>query len=79
MQHGSYIQENIFLKYNEIYPADINFVFNEYTKKFFEKRGAKDVYSVGSINFNYKIISSKKYKYDFVYIHIAQAMEIVEA
>jgi len=68
MQHGSYIQENIFLKYNEIYPADINFVFNEYTKKFFEKRGAKDVYSVGSINFNYKIISSKKYKYDFVYI-----------
>ncbi len=67
MQHGSYIQENIFLKYNEIYPADINFVFNDYTKNLFEKRGAKDVYSVGSIDFNYKIEDKKK-RYDFVYI-----------
>jgi len=68
MQHGNYIQENIFLKYNEIYPADINFVFNDYTKKFFEKRGAKRVYSVGSENFNYKIENRKNIKYDFLYI-----------
>ena len=67
MQHGSYIQENIFLKYNEIYPADINFVFNDYTKKLFEKRGAKNVYSVGSIKFNYEIKEKKK-RYDFLYI-----------
>jgi len=67
MQHGSYYHENIFLKYNEIEPADINFVFNQYTKELFEKRGAKKVYEVGSINFNYKIKEKKK-KYDFVYI-----------
>jgi len=68
MQHGNYMQENIFLKYNEIYPATINFVFNDFTKDMFLKRGAKEVYSVGSINFNYKIKSPKRYKYDFVYI-----------
>ena len=67
MQHGSYLHENIFLKYNEIFPADINFVFNDYTKELFEKRGAKKVYSVGSINFNYPIKEKKK-KYDFLYI-----------
>jgi len=67
MQHGSYLHENIFLKYSEIYPADINFVFNDYTKKLFEKRGAKKVYSVGSINFNYPI-SERKKEYDFIYI-----------
>ncbi len=67
MQHGSYIQENIFLKYNEIYPADINFVFNDYTKKLFEKRGAKKVYSVGSVKFN-RTIKNRKKKYDYIYI-----------
>ena len=67
MQHGSYLQENIFLKYNEIYPADINLVFNDYAQKLFEKRGAKKVYSIGSINFNYHILD-KKIEYDFLYI-----------
>jgi hypothetical protein len=67
MQHGSYLQENIFLKYNEIYPADINFVFNDYTKELFKRRGAKEVYSVGSINFN-KIIRERNMKYDYLYI-----------
>ena len=67
MQHGSYLHENIFLKYNEIYPADINFVFNDFTKRLFEKRGAKKVYSVGSLNINYPIIEKKRV-YDFLYI-----------
>ena len=67
MQHGSYLHENIFLKYSEIYPADINLVFNDFTKKLFEIRGAKKVYSVGSINFNYPIEDIKK-EFDFVYI-----------
>jgi len=67
MQHGSYLQENIFLKYNEIYPADISFVFNDFTKKLFEKRGANKVYSVGSINFNYPIVDREKV-FDFLYI-----------
>jgi len=68
MQHGSYFHENIFLKHNEIYPADISFVFNDYTKKLFEKRGARKVYSVGSVDFNYPIQNAKKFKYDYVYI-----------
>ena len=67
MQHGSYTTENIFLKNNEIYPSDINFVFNDFTKNLFEKRGAKKVYSVGSIDINYSIIEKEK-KYDFLYI-----------
>lgn len=67
IQHGSYLQENIFLKYNEIYPADINLVLNDFTKDLFEKRGAKQVYSIGSINFNYPIIEEKK-EFDFLYI-----------
>ncbi|MEN4044793.1 hypothetical protein [Sulfurimonas sp. NWX367] len=67
MQHGSYLQENIFLKYNEIYPADINFVFNDFTKELFQNRGAKKIESVGSINFNYSIKEKKK-KFDFLYI-----------
>lgn len=67
IQHGAYLQENIFLKYNEIYPADINLVLNDFTKDLFEKRGAKQVYSIGSINFNYPIIQQKE-KYDFSYI-----------
>jgi|GEM_PF-2379013 len=67
IQHGSYLQENIFLKYNEIYPADLNLVFNDFTKNLFHKRGAKKVYSVGSVDFNYKIKEERK-KYDFLYI-----------
>ncbi len=67
MQHGSYLYENIFLKYNEIFPADINFVFNEYTKALFEERGVKKVYCAGSKFFNYNI-SKKERKYDFLYI-----------
>ena len=67
MQHGSYLVETVFLKHGEIYPADINFVFNDYTKKLFERNGAKKVYSVGSVNFNY-LIHNKKEKYDFLYI-----------
>lgn len=67
MQHGAYLHENIFLKYNEIYPADVNFVFNDFTKILFENRGAKKVYSVGSVNFNYPITEKEKV-YDFLYI-----------
>lgn len=67
MQHGSYTIENIFLKFEEIYPADINFVFNDYTKKLFETRQAKNVYTFRSINFNSKMIEKQK-KYDFLYI-----------
>jgi len=67
MQHGSYLHENITLKYCEIYPADINFVFNDYVKEFFIKRGSKRVEVIGSINFN-KPIKVKRAKYDYVYI-----------
>ena len=68
MQHGSYIYEHIFLKYNEIQLADVNFVFNEYTNKVFTKYGAKKSYNVGSVNFNYKIKESSTGQYDFLYI-----------
>lgn len=54
-------------KYSEIIPADVNFVFNDYTKKLFEDLGAKKVYSVGSILFN-KPIKEKNKDYDFLYI-----------
>jgi hypothetical protein len=66
-QHGSYLYKNIFIKYSEIKLANINFVFNDYTKKLFEDLGAKEVYSVGSIMFN-KPIKDRKKKYDFLYI-----------
>lgn len=66
-QHGSYVHENLTLKHCEIYPADINFVFNEYTKKLFEKRGASKVEVVGSVNFNKPYRDLEKV-YDFVYI-----------
>ena len=66
-QHGSYFHEHIFLKYNEIEVADINFVANDFTKKIFLENGGNRVYSVGSINFNKKILDRKK-SYDFVYI-----------
>lgn len=67
MQHGSYIQEDIILKYCEIYPADINFVFNEYTRELFKKNGAKNVEVVGTVNFN-KPYKDSKILYDYVYI-----------
>ena len=73
-QHGSYFYHSKYKNYkslnlqiNEIVPADINFVFNDYTKKIFEDLGAKRVYSVGSILFN-KPIKEKKKKFDFLYI-----------
>jgi hypothetical protein len=66
-QHGSYLHEHIFLYYNEIYPADINFVYNEYTEKLFLKEGATSVYNVGTLFFNKKIKERKKV-FDYVYI-----------
>ena len=66
-QHGSYLYQNIFIKYSEIEYAKINFVFNDYTKKLFEDLGAKKVYNVGSILFN-PTIKERKKKYDFLYI-----------
>lgn len=67
MQHGSYHHDHMFLLYGEILQASINFVINEYTKKIFLKNNAKEVYAVGSINFNKKIMNKYK-KYDFTYI-----------
>ena len=66
-QHGSYFYKNVLLKYSEIIPADVNFVFNDYTKKIFEDLGGKKVYSVGSILFN-KTIKERRKEYDFLYI-----------
>ena len=66
-QHGSYLYKNIFIKYSEVELADINFVFNDYTKKLFKDLNAKKVYNVGSILFN-RPIKEKKKKYDFLYI-----------
>ena len=67
MQHGSYLQENLFVQYNEIFPADVNFVFNEYTKRNFQRKNAQKVYNVGSINFNYAV-KKRKQEYDYLYI-----------
>ena len=66
-QHGNYLYKNIFIKYYEVELSDINFVFNDYTKKLFKELGAKKVYSVGSMLFNKKI-KERKRKYDFLYI-----------
>jgi hypothetical protein len=67
MQHGSYIHENFTLKFCEVYPSDYNFVFNEYTKKLFLKRGAEDVKVIGSRSFNKKY-NNKNIVYDYTYI-----------
>lgn len=67
MQHGSYVHENYFLRYNEILAADVNLVFNSFTKKLFEDRGANKVYNVGSLNYDKKIKAKRKI-YDYVYI-----------
>jgi len=72
-QHGSYLYygDSNFrgsdLVAHEIFPADVNFVYNDYTKKIFRRLGAKKVYTVGSIFFNYKIRDEKE-QYDFLYI-----------
>ena len=66
-QHGNYFYKNIILKYAEVMPAEVNFVFNDYTKKLFGDLGANKIYSVGSLNFQKKI-KSKKIKYDYLYI-----------
>lgn len=66
-QHGSYLYKNLFLKYGEIKFADINFVFNDFTKKLFEDLGATKVYSVGSMLFNKPIEEKEKENY-FLYI-----------
>lgn len=72
MQHGSYVNEGYFLKYNEVYPADINLVFNEYTKKLFIDHGARNVYNVGTLFFDKKITQRTR-SFDFVYItHCSQ-------
>uniref|UniRef100_UPI00131EAE7F hypothetical protein n=1 Tax=Thaumasiovibrio subtropicus TaxID=1891207 RepID=UPI00131EAE7F len=66
-QHGSYLHQSLMLKYAEIQVADVNLVYNEFTRKMFEKLGAKDVRVVGSNVYNVNI-KKKKIKYDFVYI-----------
>jgi hypothetical protein len=67
MQHGSYVHENYFLKYNEILAADINLVFNRYSKKLFEDLGANKVYCVGTNEYSKKI-RIRRMRYDYVYI-----------
>ncbi len=72
-QHGSYYYHYTYkhksynLQINEVKFSDINFVFNDYTKKLFHDLGAKQVYSVGSILFNQPIKERKKI-FDFIYI-----------
>lgn len=66
-QHGSYLYKNLFIKYNEVEPATINFVFNDYTQQLFKNLGAKKIYSVGSVLFNQPIRERQK-EYDFLYI-----------
>ncbi|MEV9528500.1 hypothetical protein AB0W38_07890 [Aliarcobacter butzleri] len=68
IQHGSYLYDHIFFKYNEIYPANINLVLNDYTKNQFLKYKTGNIYSIQSVNFNYKIKEDEEKKYDFLYI-----------
>jgi len=67
MQHGSYVNENYFLKYNEATSADINLVFNSFTKSLLESQGANRVYNVGSLLFDKKLKVRAK-QHDFLYI-----------
>lgn len=73
LQHGSYYyhyphkHKSYNLQINEVKFSDINFVFNDYTKKLFEDLGSKEVHSVGSILFNQPIKDRKK-EFDFLYI-----------
>lgn len=66
-QHGSYLYKNLFIKYSEVELANRNFVFNEFTKKYFEELNANKVYSVGSVLFD-KPIKNKNIEFDFLYI-----------
>ena len=54
------------LKYSEITPADVNLVFNGYTKKLFKKLNANKVYDVGSILFNQSIKEKRKNMTSFI-------------
>ena len=67
MQHGSYLMQDYFIKYNEVQVADYNFVFNEYTRELFSNLGAKKAITVGSLS-NTKPISDHDILFDFVYI-----------
>lgn len=66
-QHGSYVHESLFNTDMEIKYADINFVYNNFTRDLFLKNGAKEVHVVGSTAYNYEL-KEKKAKYDVVYI-----------
>jgi hypothetical protein len=66
-QHGNYIYQSLFINSCEIIPASTNFVLNDYTNKQFKQLGAKNVYTIGSINFN-KVITEEDKKYDYIYI-----------
>lgn len=66
-QHGNYFYKNIFIENSEVNVAKVNFVFNEYTKRFFEDLNGKNVFVVGS-NLFQKKIKEKKIEYDFLYI-----------
>jgi len=76
-QHGSYLYSGEHSEWAELYPASINFVCNDFTKKLFLSRGAKEVYSVGSENFNFrtKII---KHDYDYLYITYCADYEYIK-
>lgn len=67
MQHGAYLYDHLFLKYNEIYPASLNFVLNEYTKIYFQKRGSINTQLFKSIVLNYEIQELRK-EFDYLYI-----------
>lgn len=66
-QHGGYLHPSVSLKYSEILPADVNFVFNEFTKDLFENQKARNVNVIHSRLFNKKVRDSSG-KYDFLYI-----------
>lgn len=66
-QHGSYVHEDYFLKYNEVLCSDRNVVFNRFTKEMFENYGAKDVIQLEA-KYLSKPIKNKKKTFDYIYI-----------
>lgn len=74
MQHGSYIHENYFLKYSEAGGiADINLVFNDFTKTNFDSmlpmNSATKTIIVGTLLHRTRLRKTcKEYKYDYIYI-----------
>lgn len=66
-QHGSYLYKHPFFIYTEVNYNKINFVYNDFTKDFFESLGAKNVHTVGTILFN-KEIKELPQEYDYMYI-----------